>query len=208
VDIWFTQLKSNFPKNWTKTILLFIFESNQYEMKGKLKKLEDGWHVLHSPDEVDGELWYSVTPLTVKDVLESEDLVEGMVVEVNIVKYNDNEEFAKLIKPNIETNMEIIHEVKEVTVKNPTKKITDIMNKEIKLPKINIGNADFKNTVTSFNNVFYGAMVSTVIAVIGMLFYAYGIYVLAVPVGYVVLCYVGKMVKPVLGKIMKDESFS
>lgn len=177
-------------------------------MKGKLKKLENGWNVLHSPIEEDGELWYTVTPLTVVDILDNDYFKEGMVVDFTITKKDENEEFAILTKPNIETNMEIIHEVKEVTVKNPTKKITDIMNKEIKLPKINIGNADFKNTVTSFNNVFYGSMVFALIAAISMLFYAYGIYVLAVPVGYVLICYVGKMVKPVLGKIMKDESFS
>lgn len=201
-------------------------------MKGKLKKLENGWNVLHTASVENGELWYQATPLyTLNDV----NFKEGDVVDVDIVersthrhifKSNQNmieDEYAILKSETFENAVNEVQNnqvnIKEKDSKNVVNKIKNIMNKEISLPKItnpinmssisiNKPNIEFKETLSNFNNVFYGSMFLLVLAVLGFFINAYGVYFLLAPIGYVTICYVGRMVKPYFKKILRDESLS
>ena len=91
------------------------------------------------------------------------------------------------------------------------------MNKEVSLPKLpklpkvpkpTIDIGSFKETTTSLDNVFYGSMLMTFFWVIGLLFYAYSFYFLLVPLGYVIITYIGKYTKTYLKKVFRDEGVS
>lgn len=167
-------------------------------MKGIVKKLDDGWAVLHTGVVEGGELWYEVTPINPDDI---DGLKEGD--EVNFTVLN---EMAKIYSPTINsvTNNTVVKQEK------PTNKLKNLMNTEIKInmPKVSFDVKDFKQTLMSFNNVFYGSMIFVCIFALYLLFHAYSFYFLLVPVGYITVCYVGKFTKPYLKKVFRDESVS
>lgn len=167
-------------------------------MKGIVKKLDDGWAVLHTGVVEGGELWYEVTPINPNDI---EGLKEGDEVNFTVVN-----EMAKIYSP---TTNSIIDNV-DVKQEKPTNKLKNLMNTEIKInmPKVSFDVKDFKQTLMSFNNVFYGSMIFMSIFAICLLFYAYSFYFLIVPLGYITICYVGKFTKPYLKKVFRDESIS
>lgn len=173
-------------------------------MKGIVKKLDDGWAVLHTGTVEGGELWYEVTPINPDQI---DGLNEGDEVDFTVVN-----EMAKIYTSVSIPTMEHDSVVEPVEVKKekPTNKLKNLMNTEIKInvPKISFDVKEFKHTLMSLNNVFYGSMIFMCIFVLYLLFYAYSFYFLLVPLGYIAVCYVGKFTKPYLKKVFRDESVS
>lgn len=202
-------------------------------MKGTLKKLEDQWCVIHSPFFEDGEQWHEATPLhPISSEIDSNKagFTEDSEVEFDLVtkethpdlfKDLDIKEAAVLslkkkrkVKSPVKTTEETPNNNGKSKIITPeTKKLSkikQIMNKEvsISLPKISFNTEDFKKTLTSLHNLFYGCMIFMFFFVIYLLHHAYGFYFLLAPVGYIVICYIGKFTKPYLKKVFRDESVS
>lgn len=53
---------------------------------------------------------------------------------------------------------------------------------------------DFKKTLTNLNYIFYGAMLTAVAMVLYQLFSWYGPYWLLVPLAYILVCYLGRVI--------------
>lgn len=173
-------------------------------MKGIVKKLDDGWAVLHTGVVEGGELWYEVTPINPNDI---EGLKEGDEVNFTVVN-----EMAKIYSPasNEIVEHESIIEPVEVKKEKPKNKLKNLMNREIKInmPKVSFDVNEFKQTLMSLHNLFYGSMIFMFFFVLYLLHHAYGFYFLLVPIGYITICYIGKFTKPYLKKVFRDESVS
>lgn len=55
--------------------------------------------------------------------------------------------------------------------------------------------SELKEVCTSLDNIFYGAMVYAIIGILVWLWMLMSVYVIIIPVGYVLLCYIGQYVK-------------
>lgn len=54
---------------------------------------------------------------------------------------------------------------------------------------------EIKEVCTSFDNIFYGAMIYAVIGILYWLWMLMSIWLIVVPVGYVLMCYLGQYIK-------------
>lgn len=207
---------------------------NIKNMKGTLKKLEDQWCVVHSPFIEDGEQWHEATPIhPVSSEFDSENFKEDSEIEFELITKETHPDLfinleikeaalltkkkRKVVRTNSKKQTQTEKIVESETSEKKMNKIREIMNKEVSLPKLpklpkvpkpTIDIGSFKETTTSLDNVFYGSMLMTFFWVIGLLFYAYSFYFLLVPLGYVIITYIGKYTKTYLKKVFRDEGVS
>jgi hypothetical protein len=70
--------------------------------------------------------------------------------------------------------------------------------------------SDIKTTCSSLDNAFSGGLIISSIMLLYWIYQVIGIYLFTIPIGYMLTCYLGKAVKPLLEPYMykkiKEES--
>lgn len=80
------------------------------------------------------------------------------------------------------------------------------ITEKIKNVKIDFNTEEFKSTITNLNNIFVGSMLIASIGISIWLWKVFGIWLVILPAGYVVMCYVGKFIRERYLKKIKELS--